>query len=137
MKCIIFVYRCLQIVDFYLFGVFFVFLTKQNKKMTHNRKHVIQQRAIFAFTIVAAEVLNFCDRDGNRCVHFAIATGPLRSIPQNQITCQTSFDQVLGLLVSVNSMHHCTSIPDLSTSSSSRGLTSEEWQISSWRGLRA
>ena len=33
---------------------------------------------MFAYTIFAAEVLNFCVRDGNRCGHFAIATGSLR-----------------------------------------------------------
>ena len=39
------------------------------------------QRAIFTGArpdIVAAEVLNFCVRDENRCVHFAIATRSLR-----------------------------------------------------------
>ena len=37
-----------------------------------------RQLAIFAGagpTIVAVGVLNFCVRDGNRCVHSAIATG--------------------------------------------------------------
>ena len=50
-----------------------------------------QQLAIFAGarpTIVAVEVLNFCVRDGNRCIHFAIATGSLRDflISQNRTT---------------------------------------------------
>ena len=38
-------------------------------------------------------------------------------------------DQALDLLVSVSSMHYCTSTPDLSTSSSLRGLTSFEWEV--------
>ena len=33
-----------------------------------------RQLAIFAYTIFAVKVLNFCVRDGNRCVHFAIVT---------------------------------------------------------------
>ena len=36
-----------------------------------------------SLAIVAAEVLNFCVRDENRCVHFAIITRSLRSFPQN------------------------------------------------------
>ena len=39
------------------------------------------QRAIFTrarLDIVAAEVLNFCVRDENRCVHFAIITRSLK-----------------------------------------------------------
>ena len=32
------------------------------------------QRPIFAYTIVGAVVLNFCVRDGNRCIHYAIVT---------------------------------------------------------------
>ena len=32
------------------------------------------QRPILPFSIVGAEVLNFCVRDGNRCIHFAIVT---------------------------------------------------------------
>ena len=40
--------------------------------------------------------------------------------------------QTLDRLVLVSSMHYCTSTPSLSTSSSSRGLTSsKEWDISS------
>ena len=45
--------------------------------------------------------------------------------------------QTLDRLVTVSSMHYCTSTPALSTSSSSRGLTSFEWEISSWGGLHA
>ena len=45
--------------------------------------------------------------------------------------------QTLDRLVTVSSMHYCTSTPALSTSSSSRGLTSFEWDISSWGGLHA
>ena len=32
------------------------------------------QLPIFAFTIFGVKVLNFCVRDGNRCIHFAIVT---------------------------------------------------------------
>jgi hypothetical protein len=40
------------------------------------------------------------------------------------------FDQALGLLVPVSSMHCCTSTPGLSTLWSSRGLTPfEGWEI--------
>ena len=34
-----------------------------------------RQRATFAYAIIAAVVLNFCVRDGYRCVHHAIITG--------------------------------------------------------------
>ena len=78
----------------------------------------------------------------------------LRSIPQNLMTiCRIFvatqskvgvrsfiiliFDQVLDRLVPFNSAHHCASILGLSTSSYLRGLTSFEWEISSWGGLRA
>ena len=39
--------------------------------------------------------------------------------------------QALTRLVTVSSMHYCTSTSALSTSSSSRGFTSFEWDISS------
>ena len=45
--------------------------------------------------------------------------------------------QTLDRLVTVSSIHYCTSTSALSTSSSSRGLTSFEWDISSWGGLHA
>ena len=45
--------------------------------------------------------------------------------------------QALDLLVLLSSMHYCTSTRSLSTSSSSRGLTSFEWDILSWGGLHA
>ena len=45
--------------------------------------------------------------------------------------------QALDRLVTVSSMPYGTSTPALSTSSSSRGLTSFEWDISSWGGLHA
>ena len=35
------------------------------------------QRPTLAFTTIGAEVLNFCVRDGNRCIHFAIVTNLL------------------------------------------------------------
>ena len=35
------------------------------------------QLPIFAYTIVGVKVLNFCVRDGNRCIHFAIVTNLL------------------------------------------------------------
>ena len=49
-------------------------------------------------------------------------------------TLQSPFSflgQALTLLVTVSSVHYCTSTPALSTSSSSRGFTSFEWDISS------
>ena len=56
------------------------------------------------------------------------------SIPHS--TCGDSrssqlFGQALTRLVAVSSVHYCTSTPALSTSSSSRGFTSFEWDISS------
>ena len=53
------------------------------------------------------------------------------------LTLALLLDQALDLLVSVSSMHYCTSTPDLSTSSSLRGLTSFEWEVLSWRRLHA
>ena len=43
----------------------------------------------------------------------------------------------LDRLVTVSSIHYCTSTSVLSTSSSSRGLTTLRWDISSWGGLHA
>ena len=62
------------------------------------------------------------------------------SIPH--FTCGDSrssqlFGQALTRLVAVSCVHCCTSTPALSTSSSSRGFTSFEWDISSWGGLHA
>ena len=37
-------------------------------------KKIPWRRLIFAITIVSAEELNFCVRDGNRCTLFAIVT---------------------------------------------------------------
>ena len=45
------------------------------------------------------------------------------------------FGQALDRLVTVSSIHYCTSTSALSTSSSSRGLIN--WDISSWGGLHA
>ena len=46
--------------------------------------------------------------------------------------------QTLDRLVTVSSIHYCTSTSALSTSSSSRGLTNLTlWDISSWGGLHA
>ncbi len=38
------------------------------------KKKIPWRRPIFALTIVGAEELNFCVRDGNRCTLFAIVT---------------------------------------------------------------
>ena len=51
--------------------------------------------------------------------------------------CLSLIGQALDRLVTVSSIHYCTSTSALSTSSSSRGLTSFEWDISSWGGLHA
>ena len=52
-----------------------------NKKKTHRKmSQITWQRAIFTGAspdIVAADMLNFCVRDENRCVHIAIATRSL------------------------------------------------------------
>ena len=61
----------------------------------------------------------------------------LESFPTLLLTLALLLDQALDLLVSVSSMHYCTSTSDLSTSSSLRGLTSFEWEVLSWRRLHA
>ena len=52
-----------------------------SKKKTHQMmSQITWQRAIFTGAspaIVAADMLNFCVRDENRCVHIAIATRSL------------------------------------------------------------
>ena len=55
---------------------------------------------------------------------------PLASLPRFP-------DLALDRLVTVSSMHCCTSTSALSTSSSSRGLTSFEWEFLSQGGLHA
>ena len=51
------------------------------QKKTHRKmSQITWQRAIFTGAspdIVAADMLNFCVRDENRCVHIAIATRSL------------------------------------------------------------
>ena len=64
------------------------------KKGTLSGSFSTWQRALFTragLAIFAAEMLNFCVRDGYRCVHLAIATRSLRSFPQNQITVSINF----------------------------------------------
>ena len=94
--------------------------------------------------------LNFCVRDGNRWIPQAIVTGnmgfsrsPFRTLKTAQVRFHfalsdhdaapllaltfflksSSLDQALDRLVSPSSIHCCTSTDDLSTLSSSRGLT--------------
>ena len=55
---------------------------------------------------------------------------PSRFVQWNDL-CALRFGQALTLLVAVSSMYYYTSTPALSTSSSSRGFTSFEWDISS------
>ena len=47
------------------------------------------QLAIFAYTIFAVKELNFCVRDGNRCILFAIVTNLLleKLFSENMIMC--------------------------------------------------
>ena len=59
---------------------------KMKKKEKILRPSLTWRRAIFALAIFAAGVLNFCVRDGNRCVHSAIVTRSFRGFPQNWIT---------------------------------------------------
>ena len=109
--------------------------------------------------------LNFCVRDGNRWIPQAIVTGnlgfsrsPFRTLKTAQVRFHfalsdhdtasllastfflksSSSDQALDRLVSPSSIHCCTSTDDLSTLSSSRGLTcSWQWQFYSLGGLHA
>ena len=94
----------------------------------------IRQRLIFPArlqaSIVSAEGLNFCVRNGNRWIPLAIATGMVKCFKhtQNYIIHYSNFsfssfqlfaflfDQALDLLVSVSFTHYCASTPDLSTS---------------------
>ena len=61
----------------------------------------------------------------------------LRFSLQLRLVFIKSTGQTLDRLVTVSSIHYWTSTSALSTSSSSRGLTSFEWDISSWGGLHA
>ena len=47
---------------------------KELKRVLYKQKKIPWRRPIFAITIVSAEELNFCVRDGNRCTLFAIVT---------------------------------------------------------------
>ena len=76
-----------------------------------------------------------------RCASAAPYVCPCQhGLPSVPASCPPSslLGQAFVRLVAVSSIHYCTSTPALSTSSSSRGLTSlKEWEISSWRGLHA
>ena len=54
---------------------------KKHLKFTYKQKNRAKKKnwqlPIFAYTIVGVKVLNFCVRDGNRCIHFAIVTNLL------------------------------------------------------------
>ena len=58
-------------------------MLKGDKK---NRKNVFRNNLAACIlhhkAMSAAEVLNFCVRDGNRCDHFAIATRSFFSLPK-------------------------------------------------------
>ena len=47
---------------------------KELKRVLYKQKKIPWRRPIFAITIVSAEELNFCVRDGNRCTPLAIVT---------------------------------------------------------------
>ena len=72
-------------------------------------------------------MLNYCVRYGNRWNHSGIITGYVEIFSQNyteeEMLNILVVSQALDLLVSVRCMHFCTSTPDLSTLSSTRGLT--------------
>ena len=72
-------------------------------------------------TIISVKVLNFCVRDGNRCVHFAIITKLSFKI---EYTCSQNVykEKSIGRLVLVNSTPHSAYISSLFTSSSIRSL---------------
>ena len=73
---------------------------------------------------IAVTVLNFCVRDGYRCVHRAIVTrlfflkDNLSKLDMDLFYYNflTNTIQILGLLVSVSSTYHYAYTPDLSTS---------------------
>ena len=59
------------------FYVFFYILKRNKKKDSQQCESITWQFAIFTragLAIFAVKVLNFCVRNGNRCVHFAIIT---------------------------------------------------------------
>ena len=75
--------------------------------------------ARFQASIFGSVQLNFCVRNGNRWILHDMITGNFISFPSLHphycITPSKSFlDQALDLLVSVSSMHYCTSTSDLS-----------------------
>ena len=61
----------------------------------------------------------------------------LKILYLQKFTQKIQLGQALDRLVTVSSIHYCTSTSALSTLYSSRGLTSFEWDISSWGGLHA
>ena len=96
----------------------------------YDEKKLNRQRPTFPGShppsIIGAEELNFCVRDGNRCDLLAIATGFSSSsesrYPQNRtmvyaLSPQTGMPsgQAFGLLVSVSSIRCRTYTSDLST----------------------
>ena len=69
-----------------------------------------------------------------RCASAAPHVRPCKHVPTSvPASCPPSslLGQAFVRLVAVSSIHYCTSTPALSTSSSSRGFTSFEWDISS------
>ena len=51
-----------------------MYVLKKDSKGIKKRAKKNWQLAIFAYTIFAVKELNFCVRDGNRCILFAIVT---------------------------------------------------------------
>ena len=81
---------------------------------------------LFRITLVKCSHTHNCILFVNLLLAFALSI----YLRCNLTIFHNNCDQALDLLVSVSSVHYCTSTPDLSTLSSTRGLTNLCYEIS-------
>ena len=144
--------KCYHYVTFFDIVLYYVFIFRGNNPC-NKEKALYSMYSAFSFdrqlpilperlhsSTFGVWGLNYCVRYGNRWDPSAIITGSylentfctLKTSQKISFTCLFSassfLSQVFDLLVSVRSIPHGTSTPDLSTLSSSRGLISFRWR---------
>ena len=62
----------ISIISYIIYKAILINKKKRNIHFYNQKKNL--QLPIFAYTIVGVKELNYCVRDGNRCILFAIAT---------------------------------------------------------------
>ena len=133
----------------------YLFSEYNKKDKSYDLSLLCRHRPIFPGrhqpSIVGVNELNYRVRNGNGCTlttnntYYSVRISAPSKL-NSELLDRSIFPslpkticsgQALDLLVSVRSIHYCTSTPDLSTTSSTWGLTSEEWENLSYGEFHA